>query len=484
MINKLLNRYRSIPVAAKASIWFIICSVLQKCISMLTLPIFTRLMSTEQYGQFTVYNSWLQIFTIFVTLRLNYAVFNKGMSKFRKDRDAYTSTMQTVTLGLAMGLFLIYLVFRRQINALTELPTFIMVAIFVELMFTPAIDFWTIRKRYEYVYKPVVFRTLLMTVLNAVLGVAAVLMSEEKGYARILSCVFVNLCFGISLFIYNRKKAGVWFKKEYAKFAIIFNLPLLMHYVSQYILDQFDRIMVQKMVSMAAAGLYGVAYNAGLIMKIVTQSINNALVPWQYEKLEKKEFRELDDVLFLIFTGIAACAFVFSTFAPEIMLILAPRQYYEAVYVIPPVAMGLVFSFMYTAFANVEFFYDQNKFTMYISMAGAALNIVLNYFGIKLFGYVAAAYTTLFCYAVFALCHYLYMTASVKKALGVDRVFRSGRLLVMSAAILALTITMIFFYDKALLRYGINLVILAVLFLKRDLIRETMAKMRSAKKKK
>ena len=146
MINKLLNRYRSIPVAAKASIWFIVCSVLQKCISMLTLPIFTRLMTTEQYGQFTVYNSWLQIFTIFVTLRLNYAVFNKGMSKFRKDRDAYTSTMQTVTLGLAMGLFLVYLVFRRQINALTELPTFIMVAIFVELMFTPAIDFWTIRK--------------------------------------------------------------------------------------------------------------------------------------------------------------------------------------------------------------------------------------------------------------------------------------------------------------------------------------------------
>ncbi len=45
-----MNRYRAIPIAAKASIWFIVCSVLQKCISMITLPIFTRLMSTEQYG--------------------------------------------------------------------------------------------------------------------------------------------------------------------------------------------------------------------------------------------------------------------------------------------------------------------------------------------------------------------------------------------------------------------------------------------------
>ena len=97
MFGKLLNRYRAIPIAAKASIWFIVCSVLQKCISMITLPVFTRLMSTEQYGQFNVYNSWLQIFTIFVTLRLNYAVFNKGMSKFKEDRDGYTSTMQTIT---------------------------------------------------------------------------------------------------------------------------------------------------------------------------------------------------------------------------------------------------------------------------------------------------------------------------------------------------------------------------------------------------
>ena len=141
MFGKLLNRYRAIPIAAKASIWFIVCSVLQKCISMITLPIFTRLMSTEQYGQFNVYNSWLQIFTIFVTLRLNYAVFNKGMSKFKEDRDGYTSTMQTITFLLAAALFAVYLVFRKQVNALTELPTFVMVAIFLELLFTPAIDF-------------------------------------------------------------------------------------------------------------------------------------------------------------------------------------------------------------------------------------------------------------------------------------------------------------------------------------------------------
>lgn len=435
--------------------------------SLITTPIFTRIMSTTQYGQFSVYNSWLQIFTILTTLRLNYAVFNKGMSKYKTDRDGYTSTMQTVTFSITICFFIVYLIFHRRINQLTELPTFIMIAMFGELLFMPAIDFWTIRKRYEYIYKPVVFRTLIMAGLNASLGVVAVLLFAEKGYARILSCILVNLCFGVCLFGYNRKKGKIWFKKEYADFAITFNLPLLIHYFSQYVLDQFDRIMVQKMVSIAAAGIYSVAYNVGLLMKIVTQSINNALVPWQYDKLEKKQFKELDDVLFVIYFLVAGVAFLFVAFAPEIMMILADEKYHEAIYVVPPVAIGLVFSFMYTTFANVEFFYNQNKFTMYISMTGAALNIVLNYFGIRLFGYIAAAYTTLICYILFALGHYIYMTHSVKRTLQISKVFSSKRLIFLSISIVALGIFIIFFYDMILIRYGLITLILVCGYINR-----------------
>ena len=263
LIKKALKKYNDIPLPAKAALWFVVCSVLQKSISMLTMPIFTRIMTKAQMGQFNVYNSWLQIFTMVVTFRLNYAVFNKGMSKYKDDRDAYTSTMQSITFIITSVFFVLYLIFREQVNAFIELPTFIMVAMFLELLVTPAIDFWTIRKRYEFIYRPVVVRTLLMTLLNAGLGVAAVLISDEKGYARILSCVLVNLVFGVMLFTYNLKKGKTLMRWEYAKFAVLFNIPLFLHYVSQYVLDSFDRIMIQKMLGFEAVALYGVAYNAG-----------------------------------------------------------------------------------------------------------------------------------------------------------------------------------------------------------------------------
>lgn len=454
-MNTLIRKYNDLSIVAKASLWFIFCSILQRGISLITTPIFTRLMSTEQYGQYSIYNSWLQIFTIFTTLRLNGAVFNKGMSKYKSGRDAYTSTMQTVTSLLTVAAFIIYLIFHDFINELTELPTFIVVAMFAELLVMPAIDFWTVRKRYEYIYKPVVARTLIMAILNALIGVIAVLLSDKKGYARILSCVVVNICFGIVIYIYNLKKGKEILNKGYAFFALKFNLPLIAHYISQYILDQSDRIMVQKLVSVAATGIYSVAYNIGLLLRIITTSINNALVPWQYEQLEKKAFKKLDNAMFSIFLIVAACSFALSCMAPEIMKLLADEKYYEGIYVIPPVAMGLFFSFMYTMYANIEFFYNKNKFSMYISSAGALLNIVLNYFGIKIFGYVAAAYTTLICYVIFAIGHYIYTVRCVSAEEKIKAVFNTKRVLSLSVLLIVLEILFIFIYDFIIIRYVI-----------------------------
>ncbi|MBO5320073.1 MAG: oligosaccharide flippase family protein [Ruminococcus sp.] len=479
-MKKILKKYNDIPIAGKATLWFVFCSTLQKCISLITTPIFTRLMTTEQYGQFGVYNSWLQIFTIITTFRLNYSVFNKGMSKYREDRDAYTSTMQTLTFVITLISLMIYLVFREPINNLIELPTFVMIAMFIELLVFPAVEFWTIRKRYEYIYKPVVFRTLLMTVLNAVVGVVAVLLADEKGYARILSCIAVNFAFGMALFVYNLHKGKKMFVWEYAKFALLFNLPLIPHYFSQYMLDQFDRIMIQKLVGVAEAGIYTVAYNAGLMMKIVTQSLNNALVPWQYGKLEKKDLKSIDTNMFFIYIVIGVISFLFSLCAPEIMRIFADERYYGAVYVIPPIALSMFFMFMYNTFGNVEFFFEKKKFTMYVSIGCAAIKVLLNFICIKAFGYIAAAYTTLFCYILFAAAHYIYMTVSVRKELNTKNVFDTKRIVLLSAVLVFFGLIVVLLYDMFIIRYLILLICMILAVWKRN---QLMSFFKAIKKK-
>ena len=467
LLKKLLNKYRAIPAVAKVAFWLAFCNIVQRGISIITLPYFTRVMSSNEYGQFSVYNSWLQMLTILTTLRLNYAVFDMGMKQFADDRDGYTSTMQTVTAGLTLIVFCVYFIFRKQVNQLIELPTFIMVGMFAELLVSPAISFWGLRKRYDYVYKPIILRTLLMAFLNAALGVLAVYFAKEKGYARILSCVAINCIFGGILFICNLKNGKKFFVWKYAKYAVLFTLPLLLHYLSEYILDQFDHIMVQKFCGFAVAGIYSVAYNAGALMKVITTSINTAIVPWQYKKLEDEEFSSLDNILFSIMMFVGICAILFSALSPEIMRILANQEYFDAIYVIPPVAIGVFFSFAYTTFANVEFFYNNTKFTIYISTAGAILNVILNFIGIQLFGYVAAAYTTLICYIVFAYGHYFYMTKCVKETVQVQNPFNFKRFNLLSIIVSVSCILIVSVYDYPVIRYLMILGTIGYLIYKR-----------------
>lgn len=73
----------------------------------------------------------------------------------------------------------------------------------------------------------------------------------------------------------------------------------------------------------------------------------------------------------------------------------------------PPVALSVYFMFLYPLFGNIEMYYGKTKMVMMVSTIGAILNIVLNYVFIPKFGFVAAGYTTLICYIIYCVMHYL-----------------------------------------------------------------------------
>lgn len=468
MLNKAKERYSKLPISVKATFWFMVCSVLQKAISTITVPIFTRLLTTEQYGQFNVYNSWLQIFTMICTFRLDFAVFNKGMSKFPDEKDQYTSSMQGLTTVITVIVFAVYLCIHDLINNLTELSTLITVAMFFELIVSPAISFWTLRQRYDFKYKSVVFVTLLMSICNPIVGSIAVLMTEDKGNARILSCILIQVCFGVFFYIHNLCKGKEFCNPKLWKFAMGFNLPLLPHYFSSYIIDQSDRIMIQKISGLEAVAFYSVAYNAGSVMKIVTSSITNAMIPWQYRKMDERDFNSIKKSLNAMFVLVAFVVLAFSAFAPELMLILGGSAYYDAIYVVPPISSSLFFIFVYGILANIEFYYDANKFVMFISMIVAALNVILNALFIPVFGYVAASYTSLFCYAVLCVSHLVFANYVSRKKTG-SVIYPLKNIIAMSIFVVIGTIIMNLVYTNLVVRYlliGIAIVV-AVIFRKK-----------------
>ena len=72
-------KYSELTVEAKATIWFVICNCIQKGMTVITIPVFTRIMSTEQYGVYSVYHSWMGLLTVIITLNLSAGAFNNAM---------------------------------------------------------------------------------------------------------------------------------------------------------------------------------------------------------------------------------------------------------------------------------------------------------------------------------------------------------------------------------------------------------------------
>lgn len=413
MKNKFYNyiaKYKNMSVVAKASLWFLVCNILQRGLSVITTPLFTRLLTTEEYGLINSYSAWMSIISIFTGFKLNYGVYNKGMSKFPERKNEYNASMQFITTIFTLVFAFIYFILKNRINSFTGLSTILMICMIVQLIFDPAVSFWSLHERYDFKYRKVVILTLILSLLNPLINFFAILVcTNNSGVVKIVSSVIVTVIFGIIIFIVNIKRSKVLYDIELIKFAILFNLPLIPHYLSEYVLDQSDRIMIQKICSQAALGLYSVAYNAGMVLKILVSSINSALLPWLYRKMSDKEYDYINKMVIKVFIILAVSLCTFILVAPEIVYILAAKQYMEAIYVIPPVTVTVLFIFLFGIYGNIEFYYDKNMFTMYVSFGAAILNFILNWMFIPIFGYIAAAYTTLFGYIILCLSHMFFM---------------------------------------------------------------------------
>ena len=232
MISGIWRKYNSITVQAKSALWSIICSILQKGISFVTLPIFVHIMSADQLGTYTLYLSWFQTLSIVTSLYLYYGVLTNAMNKYEDDRDRYISSMQGLTITITLGFFLVFLATQDLWADLLQLPVTLIYLMFAEMLLAPALNFWTGRQRFEYRYKILVCITLLRCLLNPILGIVMVSGSESKTIARILSVIIVEIIFSGSLMLIQFVKGKCFIDLKYWKFALLLAIPLLPHYLA------------------------------------------------------------------------------------------------------------------------------------------------------------------------------------------------------------------------------------------------------------
>lgn len=483
LIKVIRKKYEEMPIQLKASIWFLICSFLQKGISIITTPIFTRLLTTAEYGQYNVFNSWLSIVSIFVSLSLAAGVYSQGLVKFEEDRDVFSSSMQGLSTTLIFLWMVIYLAFRDYWNKILSLSTVQILSMLMMIWTSAVFSFWATEQRVQYKYKALLIISLVVSLAKPILGVVFVVLADDKVTARILGLLFVEIIIYIWLFLAQMLKGKKFFSKKYWKYAFCFNLPLIPHYLSQAVLIGADRIMIEKFIGVNEAGIYGLAYSISQIMTIFNTALLGTMSPWILRKIRDRKIVEISVVSYVSMICIAVANLILIAFAPEAVAIFAPKEYHDAIWVIPPVAISVFFMYLYDLFSKFAFYYEKTTFIMFASIIGAILNIILNLVAINIFGYIAAGYTTLICYAVYSLGHYMFMNKICDRYLDKCRPYDVRCLLGITVLFICLSFILLSTYNYPSLRYMGIVFILIVTLKKRQVIRRSIVTLIAIKNK-
>lgn len=473
MIKKYILQYQNMSLPLKAGVWFFICNILQKGISVITTPIFTRLLSTSEYGTFNIFMSWRDLLAIFITFGLSSSVYQKRLVELNHDneRRILTSSLQGLAMTTATISFLIYCIFHQYLDTLFGLSFYYVVAIYISVIMTTSFDFWAMRKRVDYSYKPLVILTLIVVILKPLISIIMILLiPSHKIDDRIYSIVFVEVAAFLGILIKQFYDGKVFFHKANWKYAMVFVLPLIPHFLSQRILNQSDKIMINSMVGSEEAGIYSLAHSVGWLLTIVVSAFDSVLAPWIYKRIKEGNLDRIRQaVLYPLFAMAIAC-FVFIIIGPEMVKVFATRDYFDAVWTLPPFVLSTFLMLLYSYFIYFEYYYEKTQYIMIATIASALLNVLLNYVFINNFGYLSAGYTTFVSYLFYTCAHYFVYRRICSNQLNMHVVYDIRMMSIISILLFITGFGIMALYPYPIIRYSIIVFVMMIVILKRNTI--------------
>lgn len=437
----------------KASLCYLIGNFFNKGIAFLTIPIFTRLLSTTDYGLINTYTSWVSIITLFIGCAL-FMGLRCAFVDFSDNIDDYLSTIIKFTVIISFTFIIITLLIIKIFKL--DVPITLVILCLINSSSCAIIENISMYYMMKFNY---IKRTILMIAPNLLSVISAILLirfvlDNNLYYGKIVPEVLFYSLFAILIIISHGRKKGI--NKNYLKHGLKISLPLIIHGAALNILSQSDRIMITWLDSASNSGIYSLSYSLGMITYAITLSIDGIWIPWLTNKITEKSYKEINFITekyIKLITYIMCCLIVVS---PEILKILSSKAYWEGIRLIPIIILANFLFFAYNIYTNVEHYYKKSNQITALTIFAAILNLVLNYIFIPKFGYVAAAYTTAISYFVVFILHSFY-----SKTLN-SNIFHINIFIVPIFEILTFCGLFYLFIDKPLIRWIIAIVYLII----------------------
>ncbi len=387
-------------------------------ISFLSIPIFTRLLGTENYGQVSIYLTWVQVMTILIGLQTGGTIANSKIYLDTKEHHGYCSSILSLSFCSFIIIFLIFLIFINPISNLMMLDKKIIFLILIDSFFGYIISFANI----NFTFNKEPHKTFLVSATTLILNISVSIFLinmikryEYKSVGRILGNATSSILIGIILFSRFMLKGRTLIHKRYWKFCLPICLPLIFHGLSQMILAQSDKIMLKCYENESIVGIYSLAFTFVNVIYIIYMALNNSWVPFYYDDMKSNNIESINSKTknYLLLFSYITIGFIY--LSPEVIRFFISQDFWDCIKIVPILSLGIFFMFLYSFPVNFQFYHKKTLNIALGTTLAAIFNIFANTLLIPKFSMKGAAYATLFSYIILFLFHHLVSNFIVKE---------------------------------------------------------------------
>ena len=393
-------RLSSLRLPARASLWYTASAIIGRGCGFLFTPVLTRLLSQEAYGLYSLYTSWLGIFTIISTLELGGAVYMRAMLS-SDDKDELLRSACALEFFLVGICAILYFAFYRYISALTELGKLISAVMFLQIFLNAIVNLYMSAAKFAYSYKTVFFINVISGCLPIPISIIFIKLFGVRLYAKITAQIAVSLVV-VCFLLYNifGKRRGV---SPVAALSLlrrgIVHFP---HYISTALISRVDKIFIASAYGKESLAKYSIADTVGSLLLFAVSAPMSALTPWVLRKISAKRIAPIASVCDVCLRIVLWFALLLCAFTPEIMRFLAPPEYSDALLAVYPIAGAAI---PYFAFAVVSsaLAHGGGAVASLPSVIGGAAALCLSFLFTRLPSFTYTALVIPICYTLMAL---------------------------------------------------------------------------------
>lgn len=379
---------------------YLFSNILNAAIPFALLPVLTRYLTPEEYGEVAMFQTLLGALMAFIGLSLHGAAgrkFYDGNLGKGDLKEFIGSCLQILVITTAITVAVLF-TFQSQFSQWLGLDQkWVLLAALVtagNVIVQIRLGQWQVRKKAKSYGSLQVSKSLLNVGLSLALVVVFLQGSDGRIVAQGVAVAIFAL---LALWLLKRDNLltfSVW-RPEYFKEALKFGVPLIPHVGGMFLLTTVDRFVINSELGLAEAGIYMVAVQFGMALSLVFDAVNKAYVPWLFERLKRDNEAEKHQIVrytYAWFIFILAGAGLSFIVGPWLIVFVAGDQYVNAGEVIGWLVLGQVFNGMYLMVTNFIFFSKRTGLLSAASIISGIINLGLLVFLVRQLGIQGAAY--------------------------------------------------------------------------------------------